>query len=128
MMSPDAPLSTPKFYGRKAELEKMVTHLSGPPGRKAVVLWGLGSFGKSQLALQFQNLHQIRKAHKFGLTSKLSKHSPNLNKFKLMFLSMRTLLPLHQWLPHGYLYSQQDFRSTKSKFGLKKSQIATGCW
>jgi hypothetical protein len=55
MVSED-PLRTPKFYGRKSELEQMHKHLSGPR-RKAVVLWGLGSFGKSQLALKYQSLH-----------------------------------------------------------------------
>lgn len=59
MMSPDAAPSTRKFYGREAELEKMLMHLSGPPGRNTVVLWGLGSFGKSQLAFQFQSLYII---------------------------------------------------------------------
>lgn len=57
MVSPDAPLRTPKFYGRKEQLEKMLNHLSGSAGRKVVVLWGLGSFGKTQLALQFQSLY-----------------------------------------------------------------------
>lgn len=61
-MSPDAPPSTRKFYGLEAELKKMLTHLSGPPGRKTVVPWGLGSFGKSQLALQFQSLYHNKKA------------------------------------------------------------------
>lgn len=69
-MSPDAPPSTRKFYGREAELKKMLTHLSGPPGRNAVVLWGLGSFGKSQLALQFQSLYYNKKASQIWINVK----------------------------------------------------------
>lgn len=69
-MSPDAPMSTPKFYGREAELKRMLTHLSGPPGRKTVVLWGLGSFGKSQLALKFQSLHHNKKASQIWINVK----------------------------------------------------------
>lgn len=70
MMSPDAPPSTRKFYGREAELEKMLTHLSGPPGRNTVVLWGLGSFGKSQLALQFQSLYHNKKGSQIWINVK----------------------------------------------------------
>lgn len=67
MMSPDAPPSTRKFYGLEAELKKMLTHLSGPPGRNTV---GLGSFGKSQLALQFQSLYHNKKASQIWINVK----------------------------------------------------------
>ncbi len=70
MMSPDTPPKTRKFYGREAELEKMLTHLSGSLGRKTVVLWGLGSFGKSQLALQFQSMHHDKKASQIWINVK----------------------------------------------------------
>lgn len=70
MVSPDAPMRTPKFYGREAELKEMLTHLSGPPGRKIIVLWGLGSFGKSQLALKFQSLHQDKKTSQIWISVK----------------------------------------------------------
>lgn len=71
MVSPDAPIRTPKFYGREAELKKMLTHLSGPPGRKTIVLWGLGSFGKSQVALKFQSLHHNKKASQIWINVKV---------------------------------------------------------
>lgn len=70
MKSPDFPPKTRKFYGREAELKKMLTHLSGRPGRNAVVLWGLGSFGKSQLALQFQSMHHNEKASQIWINVK----------------------------------------------------------
>lgn len=126
MVSPDAPIRTPKFYGREAELKKMLTHLSGPPGRKTIVLWGLGSFGKSQIALKFQSLHHNKKASQFGLTSKFLKHSPHLKILQSMFLSMSTLLPPHRRIPHVHLYNHQDFQSINPKPDLRKSQIATG--
>lgn len=69
-MSPDTPQKTRKFYGREAELKKMLTHLSGSPGRNTVVLWGLGSFGKSQLALQFQSMHHDKKASQIWINVK----------------------------------------------------------
>lgn len=69
-MSPDTPPKTRKFYGREAELKTMLTHLSGPPGRNTVVLWGLGSFGKSQLALQFQSMHQNKRASQIWINVK----------------------------------------------------------
>ena len=57
-MSAYTPLRNPNFYGREDELGQMARHLKpGRPGRTIVVLWGLGSFGKTQLARQFQHLH-----------------------------------------------------------------------
>lgn len=70
MVSPDAPIRTPKFYGREAELKKKLMSLGGPPGRKTIVLWGLGSFGKSQLALRFQSLHHDKKASQIWINVK----------------------------------------------------------
>ena len=69
-MSPDTPPKTRKFYGREAELTKMLTHLSGSPGRNTIVLWGLGSFGKSQLALQFQSMHHNKEASQIWINVK----------------------------------------------------------
>jgi len=58
MKSADTPSRTDHFYGRKTELETMTDCLMpGSHQRRAVVLSGLGSFGKTQLARQFQHLH-----------------------------------------------------------------------
>ena len=70
IVSPDAPLRTPSFFGRQLQLEQMQKHLSGSPGRKLVVLWGLGSFGKTQLALQFQSLHYNRNVSRIWIDVK----------------------------------------------------------
>ena len=69
MVSPDIPVRTPNFYGRQAELKQMLKHLSGS-GRKIVVLWGLGSYGKSQLALNFQSLHHDKNVSRIWINVK----------------------------------------------------------
>ncbi len=52
------PVPTTHFHGREAELEEMTRYLKpGSHDRRAVVLSGLGSFGKTQLARQFQFLN-----------------------------------------------------------------------
>jgi nucleoside phosphorylase len=54
ILSDIIPLKTPKFFGRRSELEKMHKYLEeDSDGRKIVVLCGLGGFGKTQLALQY---------------------------------------------------------------------------
>ncbi|KAE8441100.1 hypothetical protein EG329_005867 [Mollisiaceae sp. DMI_Dod_QoI] len=58
MISADMPVPTTHFHGREAELEEMTRCLRpGFHDRRAVVLSGLGSFGKTQLARQFQLLN-----------------------------------------------------------------------
>jgi GTPase SAR1 family protein len=70
MVSPDAPLRTPNFYGRQDQLKQMFKYLSRSGSRKIVVLWGLGSFGKTQLALQFQSLHYDRNVSRIWIDVK----------------------------------------------------------
>jgi hypothetical protein len=54
ILSDIIPLKTPKFFGRRSELEKMHQYLGeDSDGPKIVVLYGLGGFGKTQLALQY---------------------------------------------------------------------------
>jgi hypothetical protein len=71
MVSPDAPLRTPNFYGRQTELDQLLKHFSGSAGRRLAVLWGLGSFGKTQLALQFQSLHYNRNVSRIWIDAKV---------------------------------------------------------
>jgi hypothetical protein len=64
------PFETPNFCGRSLELEQM-RHLLDPTssGRKAVVLWGLGGSGKTQLALRFRTLFSDNYVSKFWVDS-----------------------------------------------------------
>ncbi|MCJ1247305.1 hypothetical protein MMC30_004519 [Trapelia coarctata] len=55
----ELPISSRQFFGRAAELGQMrgFLKLTGPE-TKAVVLWGLGGFGKSRIALRYIELFQ----------------------------------------------------------------------
>jgi len=58
MLSADAPTQTTHFYGRDEELAEMTRCLTpGSLEGKRIVLSGLGSLGKTQLARRFQFLH-----------------------------------------------------------------------
>lgn len=57
MVSPDTPVKVPNFYGRHTELDRMRQGKDLSSSQKLIVLWGLGGFGKSQLALHFQSFH-----------------------------------------------------------------------
>lgn len=52
MVSSDAPMRTPKFYGREAEPKEMLTHLRGPSGEEdycdleAWEVWQVPTFSK----------------------------------------------------------------------------------
>lgn len=57
-LSSATPLATPFFLGRQKELEHMQNVLlSSTRGQHSVVLYGLGGFGKTQLALEFLKRH-----------------------------------------------------------------------
>jgi hypothetical protein len=58
IISANTPFKVPKFYGQEAELDQMINYLKpGIPRRTLMILWGLGSFEKTQLAQQYQSLH-----------------------------------------------------------------------
>jgi len=58
-MYPELPASTDTFYGRDIELRKMEELLDpGKPGRKGVVLCGIGGSGKTQTTLRFIKKHK----------------------------------------------------------------------
>lgn len=57
----DLPVTSHAFFGRILELSQLRMMLSLQPGeigRKAVVLWGLGGFGKTRIALQYLRMYQ----------------------------------------------------------------------
>jgi hypothetical protein len=58
MISVDTPIRTTHFYGRGTELEEMTTYLMpSSQEQRGIVLLGLGSFSKTQLAQHFQFLY-----------------------------------------------------------------------
>lgn len=57
----EMPISSKDFFGRVPDIEKLAEILhSRDPGQKGAVIWGLGGFGKSRLALQYINLYEGR--------------------------------------------------------------------
>jgi hypothetical protein len=56
--SQSIPSATPAFFGRESELKATEDCLlSKDSGQKLVVLTGIGGLGKTQIALQFWNMH-----------------------------------------------------------------------
>ncbi|KAL9137486.1 MAG: hypothetical protein Q9175_001311 [Cornicularia normoerica] len=57
----ELPSSSNAFFGRVAELSQLRTIMSfqaGETRRQRAVLWGLGGFGKTRLALEYLRIHQ----------------------------------------------------------------------
>lgn len=55
----ELPISSPDFFGRSPEMGVLRDHLDfTSPERKGIVLWGLGGFGKTRLALQYIELYR----------------------------------------------------------------------
>ncbi|KAM0096299.1 hypothetical protein ACP6JD_000059 [Aspergillus fumigatus] len=53
------PIPETAFFGRKAELDQIEQNLGWPKrGRKGVVLWGLGGYGKTRLASHYITMHK----------------------------------------------------------------------
>jgi hypothetical protein len=56
----ELPLSSEAFFGRVSELDQLSRILHpGGSGQKSAVIWGLGGFGKTRLALQYLKLHKL---------------------------------------------------------------------
>lgn len=54
-----APILKTKFFGRQIELVKTRQYFNSPkPGQKAVVVWGLSGYGKTQLAIHYITTEQ----------------------------------------------------------------------
>ncbi|KAI0834740.1 P-loop containing nucleoside triphosphate hydrolase protein [Hypoxylon sp. FL0890] len=118
----ELPISTPTFYGRGTQLEKLSSSLEPScPGRKGIVMFGIGGSGKTQLALQYiKKRKQLYKAviwinaftseqitesfiDAFHLISKLwpAKDLPNpyVGENKVKFVLARLRSTLHRnWL------------------------------
>ncbi len=57
----EMPISTKDFFGRVPDLKKLAEIMhSRDPGQKAVVIYGLGAFGKSRLVLQYIDMYEAR--------------------------------------------------------------------
>lgn len=63
LVESELPVATPTFYGRVAQLEQLSVILDPrKPGRKGVVLYGIGGSGKTQLTLRY--IKQSREQYK----------------------------------------------------------------
>jgi hypothetical protein len=124
MISADTPTRTIHFCGRKAELEEMTRCLMpGLHERRAVVLSGLGSFGKTQLARQFQFLHAkhytsqiwIRSTSFSGLDRNfpVSKIVLNIDEYKQDRGSSRLALMPPSTLPFHHIKARLESGANK---------------
>ena len=62
MLLSDLPRPRDAFFGRASELAQLRTMLSlstrGVPRQQRAILWGLGGFGKTRIAIEYLNKHQ----------------------------------------------------------------------